>query len=88
MYEFHYDYIKDKIWQTNNIIHETDSLTYKIKRYDAYEDFSSEKEVFAFSSYLTKSKCCENLDKLVLGKMKNETVDIVTEECVRLNAKK
>ena len=80
--------LKIKYGKPTILFTETDSFTYKIKRYDAYEDFSSEKEVFAFSSYLTKSKYCENLDKLVLGKMKNETVDIVTEECVRLNAKK
>ena len=80
--------LKIKYGKPTILFTETDSLTYKIKRYDAYEDFSSEKEVFAFSSYLTKSKYCENLDKLVLGKMKNETVDIVTEECVGLNAKK
>ena len=80
--------LKIKYGKPTILFTETDSLTYKIKRNDAYEDFSSEKEVFAFSSYLTKSKYCENLDKLVLGKMKNETVDIVTEECVRLNAKK
>ena len=43
--------------------------------------------MFAFSSYLTKSKYYENLDKLVLCKMKNETTDIATDECVGLNAK-
>ena len=46
--------LKIKYGKPTILFTETDSLTYKIKRYDAYEDFSSEKEVFAFSSYLTK----------------------------------
>ena len=31
---------------------------YKIKTEDIYEDFSSDKEMFDFSNYLTGSKCC------------------------------
>ena len=37
---------------------------YKIKTEDIYEDFSSNKEIFDFSNYLTKSKYCHDSSKL------------------------
>ena len=46
---------------------------YEIKTEDAYEDFSSNKEMFDVSNYLTKSKYYDDLNKLVIGKMKDET---------------
>ena len=46
MYKFHYDYIKN-IYGNNSILllRDTDSLMYAIKNEDAYEDFSSNKEM-------------------------------------------
>ena len=41
---------------------------YEIKTED--EDFSSDKEMFDFSNYSTKSKYYEDSNKLVIGKMK------------------
>ena len=46
---------------------------YDIRTEDIYEDFSSNKEMFDFSNYLTKSKYCDDLNKLVIGEMKDET---------------
>ena len=46
---------------------------YQIKTEDVYEDFSGNKEMFDFSNYSTKSKYCDNSNKLVIGKMKDET---------------
>ena len=40
---------------------------HEMKTENVYEDFSSDKKMFDFSSYSTKSK------KLVIGKMKDET---------------
>ena len=57
MYKFHYDHIKNKYnnkWKL--LFRDTDSLMDGIKTEDAYEDFSSNKEMFDFSNYLTKSK--------------------------------
>ena len=48
MYEFHYDYIKNKYAKNSRLLF-TD--TDKIKTGDGYEDFSSDKEMFNFSSY-------------------------------------
>ena len=57
MYEFHYDYIKNKYDNKSKLLFtDTDSLMYEIKTEDVYEDFSSNKEVFDFSNYSTKSQ--------------------------------
>ena len=50
MYEFHYDYIKNKYDNKSKLLFtDTDSLMYEIKTEDVYEDFSSNKEMFDFS---------------------------------------
>ena len=46
---------------------------YEIKTEDVYEDFSKDKEMFDFSNYSVKSKYCDESNKLVVGKMKDET---------------
>ena len=70
VYKFHYDYIKS-IYDNNSrlLFADTDSLMYEIKTKDVYKDFSSNKEVFDFSNYSTKSKYYYNSNKLVVGKM-------------------
>ena len=55
MYEFHYDYIKNKYDNKSKLLFiDTVSLMYEIKTEDVYEDFSSNKEMFDFSNYSTK----------------------------------
>ena len=44
---------------------------YEIKTEDVYEDFSSNKKIFDFSDYSTKSKCDDDSYKSVIGKMKD-----------------
>ena len=53
MYEFHYDYIKNKYDNDSKLFTDTDSLFNEIKTEDAYEDFSSDKEMLVnfISSY-------------------------------------
>ena len=77
MYEFYYYYIKNKY---------DISLIYEIKIEDVYEDFSNDKEMFDFSNYSTKSKYYDNLNKLVVGKMKDETASAAIEEIVGLKS--
>ena len=43
----------------------TDTDIYEIKTEDVYEDFSSNKKMFDFSNYSTKSKYYDNLNKLL-----------------------
>ena len=57
MYKLHFDYIKNKYGNNSRLLFtDTDSLMYEIKTEDVYEDFSKNKELFDFSSYLAKSK--------------------------------
>ena len=81
MYEFHYDYIKNKYDNISKLLFaDTDSLMYGIKTEDVYEDFSSNKEMFGFSNYSAKSKYYDNSNKLVIGEMKDETGGVAIEE--------
>ena len=84
MYQFHYDYIKNKYDNNSRLLFaDTDSLMYKNKTEDIYEDFSSGKEMFDFSNYSTKSKYYDNSNKFVTGK----TAGIAIKEFVGLNPK-
>ena len=57
---------------------------YEIKTEDVY---SSNKEIFDFSNYSTKSKYYDNANKLAIGKMKDETGGVAIEEFVGLKPK-
>ena len=52
-----------------------------------YEDFSSNKEMFGFSNYFSKSKYYDDSNKLVIDKMKDETGRVAIEESVGLKPK-
>ena len=57
MYEFDYDYIKNKYDNKSKLLFtDNDSLMYEIKTEDIYDDFSSDKEMFDFSNYSFMSK--------------------------------
>ena len=60
---------------------------YEIKTEDVNEDLSSNKKIIAFSNYSTKSKYYDDSNKLVLGKMKDETGGFAIKEFVRLKPK-
>ena len=88
MYEFHYDYVKNKYGNNSRLLFtDTDSLIHKIKTEDVYEDYSNGKEMFDFSNYSTKSKYYNNLNKVVVGKIKGETAGVVIEDFVGLKPK-
>ena len=88
MYEFHYDYIKNKYRNSSRLLFtDTDSLMYEIKTEDVYKDFSSDKDMLDFSNYSTKWKYYDDLNKLGVGKMTDETAGVATEEIVGLKPK-
>ena len=88
MYEFHYDYIKNKYDNKSKLLfRDNDSLMYEIKTEDVYKDFSSNKEMFDFSNYLSKSKYYDNSNILVIGKMKDEAGGVAIKEYVGLKPK-
>ena len=74
--------------ETNqNCYSQTNSLMYEIKTEDVSKDFNSDKEMFDFSNYSTKSKYYDDSSKSVIGKMEDETSGVVIEEFVGLKAK-
>ena len=88
MYEFHYDYIKNTYDNKSKpLFRHTHSLMYEIKTEDVQEDFSSDKEMFDFSNYSTKSKYHDQSYKLVIGKIKDGTGGVTIEEFVGLKPK-
>ena len=48
MYEFHYDYIKNKYDNSRLLSFDTDSLLYHVKAEDVYKNFSKGREIFYF----------------------------------------
>ena len=84
----HYDYIKNKYDNKSKLLYtDNDSLIYEIKTEDVYEDFSSNKEVFNFSNYSTKSKYYDSTNKLVIGEIKDETGGVAIGKFIELKPK-
>ena len=80
MYEFHYDYIKNKYDNKSKLLFTvTDSLMYEIKTKDFMIDY-----MFDFSNNSTTSKYYNNSNKLVIRKTKDETGGLSIEEFVGL----
>ena len=57
---------------------------YETKTEDLYKDFSNNENMFDFSNYSTKSKYYGNSNKLVVGKMKDETTGVAIKEFIWL----
>ena len=75
--KFHYDYIKNKYGRNSRLLFtDTDSLMYEIKTEDVYEDFSDDKEMLDFSNYSVNSKYYDNLNKLLVGNMKDKATGV------------
>ena len=88
MHEFHYNYIKNKYDNKSKLLFtDIDSLIYEIHTQDIYEDFSSDKEMFDSSNYLTKSKYYDNSNELIIGETKDEIGGFAIEEFVGLKPK-
>ena len=88
MYEFHYDYVRNKYGNNSRLLFtKTDSLMYEPKTEDVYKAITNDKEMFDFSNYSTKSKYYDNLNKLVIGKMKDETAGAVFKSFVKIKPK-
>ena len=87
VYKFHFHNFKNKYGNNSRLLlTDADTLMYEIKTEDAYDNFSRDKEIIDFSNYSTKSKYYDS-NKLVMGKMKDQTADTATKEFVRLKPK-
>ena len=88
MQKFHYDYFNNKYDNKSKLFFtDSDSLMFEIKIENVYNDFGGNKEMFDFSNYSTKSKYHADSNKLVIGKMKDKTGGVTTEEFVGLKPK-
>jgi hypothetical protein len=75
MYEFHYDYILPRYGyeKVKLLFTDTDSLCYYIETEDLYRDLEADKDRFDFSEYPTDHPLFSLDNKMVIGKMKDET---------------
>ena len=88
MYDFHYNYIKDKYGDTAKLLFtETDSLTYEIEAEDVYQDFWVDKDKFENSDYPMNSQYFDKTNKKVIGKFKDEAAGVPICEFVGLRSK-
>ena len=88
MYEFHYDCIENKYDNKSKLLFtDTDCLMYEIKTKDIYEHFSINEAMFDCSNYSTMSKYYDNSNKLIIGKMKDETDGVAIKKFAGLKPK-
>ena len=88
MYEFHFNYIKNKCYKKSKLLFtDTDSLMYEIETEVVCKDFSSNKVMFDFNNYSTKSKYYGDSNKLVIGKMKDKAGGFAIDKFVGLKPK-
>ena len=97
MYEFHYDYSKNRYDNKSKLLlKNTGNLMHKIKLKISMKILAAIKKCLVsliiwlkiwFDYIWFKSKYYDDSKKLVIGKMKNETGGVATEELVRLKPK-
>ena len=86
MYDFHYNFIK-KNFNAELLFTDTDSLTYKIKSVNVYKDFYQWKDLFDFSNYSKDSTFYDDINKKVIGKMKDECGGAIIDQFIGLKSK-
>ena len=86
MYDFHYIFVK-KDFDAEQLFTDRDSLTYKIKSEDVYEEFFMHKHLFDFSNYPKDSTFFDEANKKVIGKMKDESEGKIIGDFIGLKSK-
>ena len=88
MFQFHYDYIKRKYGdQAKLCFTDTDSLLYDITTPDLYADIQNDIAMFDTSNFPTDHPLFNNVNKKVIGKMKDEMGGEAIKEFVGLRSK-
>ena len=87
MYDFHYDHFKQ--WHPNAglLFTDADSLVYHIYTDDLYADLAAHREYFDFSGYPHDHLLFSEENKMVVGKMKDESAGGIITEYVGLRPK-
>ena len=86
MYDFHYRFIK-KHFDDELLFTDTDSITYRIKSGDVYEEYFKHKHLFNLSNYPKDSKFFDPVNEKVIGKMKDVSEGKINDEFVGLKSK-
>ena len=87
MYDFHYNLIKKNI-DDELFFTDTESLNYEIVHEEnVYEEFFKRQNLFDFSNFSKDLKFCNETNKKVVGKMKDEFGGVIVEEFVGLKSK-
>ena len=86
MYDFHYSFIK-KNFDAELLFTDTDSLTYEMKSENVYEEFFKWKDLYDFSNYSKDQKFFNEINKNVIGRMKDEFGRVNVVESVELKSK-
>jgi hypothetical protein len=74
MYQFHYEYIVEKFGNRAKLLFtDTDSLCYAFQTDDIYRDIAPDSDRFDFSDYPKNHFLYSEINKKVIGKMKDET---------------
>ena len=88
MYDFHYNCIKKKHNNRARLLFtDTESLSYKIKAEDVYNDVWNDKDMFDNSDYLESSSYYCNANKKIIGKFKDKACGILITEFIGLKSK-
>ena len=87
MYQFHYDYVLKTFDNVKLLFTDTNSLVYEIKNSNVYEQCYKDKHLFDFGGYLQDSVYYRDLNKELLGKMKDELNGVKIIEFVGLKSK-
>ena len=86
MYDFHYNVMKDRYPNAKLLMTDTDSFCYHIPTPDIYTDIKNN-DWFDFSNYPPQHSNFNISNKMVVGKMKDETAGIPIQEFVGLRSK-
>ena len=86
MYDFHHNYIKQKI-NAELLFTDTDGLTYKTKTDNVHEDFYEGKYLLDFSNYAEDSKFYDPSNMNVIGKMTDESKEKRNDKFTGLKSK-
>ena len=87
MYDFHYNFIKKK-FNTELLFTDTDSLSYEINSENIYKEFYKWKDLFDFGNYSKDLTFYDDINKKVIGIMKNEYGEVIIIEFIGLKSKR
>ena len=86
MYDLHYNFIKKK-FDGELLFTDIDSPTYEIKSENVYKEFFKWNDLFDFSYYSKDLTFFNETNKKVIGKKKDEFVEVILVEFVGLKSK-